>query len=69
MTKSYQLTEHNGGGFPARYHVDGKRVSKTTFDTIRDKAFRDGRLDCFQTKCRPIGNGEFRRTNWSVAHY
>lgn len=69
MATSYQLTEHSGGNCPPRYYVDGIRVAKTRFDAIRDRAHREGRLDCFATKCRQIGNGEFRRTNYSVATY
>lgn len=63
----YQLTEHTGGDVPSRYYVDGRRVSYAAFETLRDKAHRWGKLDCFQSRGRQLPGGRIRRTNWSSA--
>lgn len=47
-----------------RFCVNGKRVSRATFDAIRDQATR---LDCFSTRAWEMPGGKTRRTNYSVA--
>lgn len=62
---SYQLTEHIGADMPPRYYVDGRRVSRTHFDDMRNAP----RLDCFSTRCKIMPGGRFRRTNYSITTF
>lgn len=65
----YQLTQVIGAGRAARYSANGKRISRAEYERIRDRALREGKLDCFHTKARQVGAGEFRRTNYVVARW
>lgn len=51
---------------PARYFINGRRVSRDDWDytnIIADK--RGKRRDCFQTKSKDLGGGQFKRYNYS----
>jgi len=58
-----QLTQWLYPDAPARCYIDGKRVSRSRFDFVRDSA---ARLDCFHTRCWPVEGG-FKRVNYSHA--
>lgn len=60
----YNLTQTQGADMETRFHVNGKRVSRATFDAIRNQA---ARLGCFSTRARQLPGGKTRRTNYSVA--
>ena len=61
-----QLTEHRYSDRPARYYIDGRRVSRNTYETAiitaRMKCRDHG---CFSTKCKPLSRGRFHRINRS----
>lgn len=60
----YQLSQTSGADMESRFYVDGRRVSRATFESIRGWAER---LECFQTKGKQMRDGRIRRTNYSVA--
>lgn len=66
---SYQLTEHCGAGYPSRFYIDGRRVSRSHFNCIRDKAHREGKIDCLLTVGKQLDGGRIRRTNYSCATF
>ena len=65
---SYRLSETSGAGMAPHYVANGKRVTKERFESIKQRAFACGRLDCFSTKARQVGT-TFRRTNYSHASW
>ena len=69
MTQYFDLVEHYGADMPARYYVNGRRVSRREFQSIKDRAHTQGRIDCFSTKGRQLPGGKIRRTNYCVASY
>lgn len=64
MAKRYQLAQTLGADMETRFSVEGRRVSRERFETIRDSA---DRLECLQTVGRQLSGGRFRRTNYSIA--
>lgn len=63
--KIYNMSETKGGGMEARFYIDGKRVSRATFQTVEREA---SRLDCFHTRAWPVAGGKTRRTNYKSAY-
>lgn len=61
----YQLSETIGADMDSRFYVDGRRVSRSAYNALKDRAHR---LDCFATKARQIAGGRFRRTNYVCAY-
>ena len=68
MTEHHNLSETVGANTAARYYDNGKRISRAEYDRIRDRAYREGRVDCLSTKARQVGD-TFRRTNYLCASY
>ena len=66
---TYRMTEHNGADTPARYYVNGIRVSAERFRDLKERAYSSGRLDSFATKGRQLRGGRIRRTNYCVATF
>jgi len=56
-----QFIEHIGADIPARFYIDGKRVSRRDYDAAKDSC---ARLDCFATKGKQLPGGLIRRTNY-----
>ena len=56
-----QFVEHIGADTPARFYIDGKRVSRLDYNRAKDSCTR---LDCFMTKGRQMAGGKIRRTNY-----
>lgn len=66
MNRYYQLTEVTGADMPARYSINGRRVSKDRFRDVRDNA---DRLECVTTRGKQVGGGRIRRWNYTTAVY
>ncbi|MBI2240310.1 MAG: hypothetical protein HYU59_05840 [Magnetospirillum gryphiswaldense] len=64
---AYSLTEVRYPDKPARYFVDGKRVSKDAYEALTTRARMFGRLECFSTRAVPLPDGTFKRFNYSTA--
>lgn len=62
---TYQLSETIGADMQTRFYVDGRRVSRAAYQSLKDRAQR---LDCFATKARQLPGGRFRRTNYVSAY-
>lgn len=61
-----QLVQHTYSDKPARYYIDGKRVSRETYELTVIKARMQGKdHSCFHTKAEPYGQGMFHRVNYS----
>lgn len=65
--RHFQIAEHTGGDMPARFYIDGKRVSRAAMQDLKDKAYSHGRLECFQTVGKERPGGRTRRVNYSTA--
>lgn len=51
---------------PPRYFIAGRRVSAETWElTIIKANMQNKRRDCFHTKCKDLGGGNFKRYNYS----
>lgn len=61
-----QLTQWLYPDQPARFYIDGKRVSRDRFEQVRNTATR---LECFHTRAFPQPGGTFKRVNYSVASF
>jgi len=57
-----QFIEHIGANIPARFYIDGKRVSRHDYNAAKDSCTR---LDCFCTKGKQLTGGHIRRTNYA----
>lgn len=67
MKKSYELKEHIGGGMIPSFYVDGKRVSNHDYSLLSNAGHGvNGDTNCFSTKCRYVGDGKLRRTNYKI---
>lgn len=67
--QSYKLIQTLTTGKPARYSVDGKRVSKETYEYISTRTHTYGRMECISTMAWPIDNGGIKRKNYSIARF
>ena len=61
---SYQLTDHKGADMPARFYIDGVRVSRERYEHIEQQGYTFGRVDTFHTVGKPQPRGRTRRTNY-----
>lgn len=63
------MIEHTGGGMAARYFIDGKRVSRATFQAVKRLAhMTPNGLAAFWTRGRQVGDGQIRRVNGCCAN-
>lgn len=60
------LCEVRTTGKPARFHINGKRVSRAEWERVTDQAHSEGTLCCFSTRAKPITGGGVKRWNYSV---
>ena len=65
----HNLIEHKGADMPARFYIDGKRVSREKFEHVEQIARAYGRSECFYTKCRELEGGRLRRINYKTVSY
>lgn len=63
----HEITEHTGANMPARFYIDGKRVSREAVEDLKTRARMYGRLECFHTSGTEKPGGRTRRTNRSTA--
>ena len=66
--KTYQMTQHTGGDMGARFYIDGVRVSDHDYSVMVNRAYREGRVDCFSTSGKQLPGGKIRRVNHFIAH-
>lgn len=66
---TYQLIQTTSPDAPARYSANGKRVSREEYERIADRAFREGKLECFQTIAKQLPGGRIKRKNFSIARW
>lgn len=69
MQHHYSMTDHKGADMPARFYIDGVRVSREKFEDIKDRGHREGRVNCFHTSGREIAGGKTRRTNHCTVQF
>ncbi len=69
MKHFHNLTKIQGADMETRFTVDGKRVSRETFEDIERMARMFGRIDCFHTRAIPKPCGKTRRWNYSTARW
>jgi hypothetical protein len=64
--RQVELSQVTTEGKPARYHVNGRRVSQAAYARIIGRALR---IDCFSTRAKelPGDRGRFKRWNYSTA--
>lgn len=61
-----QLVEHRYSDKPARFYIDGVRVSRDKWEHVHVLANIQGkRLECFKTRAFPYGEGNTHRINYS----
>lgn len=61
--RHHDMIQSIGADMPARYTVDGRRVSKETYNALMDTAHSLGTVECLWTKGRQVTGGRIRRTN------
>ena len=59
------LSEVLSPSAPARFHIDGKRVSRAHWEAVKERAYADGTLCCFSTRAKQMPGGTFKRWNYS----
>lgn len=64
--RHHDMIQHIGADIPARYTVDGHRVSAREYNDIMDTAHALGTVECLWTKGKQLSGGRIRRTNGCV---
>lgn len=69
---TYRNTEDSLKGYKGKrptYIIDGVRVTKDQFDTVKLKALMFGNLSCFQTKVINLGDDSTKVIQYVTATY
>lgn len=61
-----ELVEHRYSDKPARFYVDGVRVSRARWEALTDRAHREGTLCNLWTRAHPYGQGCTHSINGST---
>lgn len=69
MKDHYQLTQTLMPDRVAYHYANGKRITKARYEEIFLRGQMHGEVDCFMTKCKQLGNGQFRRVNYVSVRY
>lgn len=65
--KIAELREITGAGMAPMFYIDGARVTREAYQSLKDRAYAAGGLCNISTKGRDMGQGRIRRTNFSTA--
>lgn len=63
----YNLIQTLTTNKPARYSINGVRVSRDKYENVIQQAHMYGRVECLATKAWSIDNGGTKRKNYTTA--
>ena len=53
---------------PARFYLDGRRISRARYDSLMERAYSEGTLCNAWTRGADLGGGKFKRWNgWTIS--